>query len=325
MSNYLIMYIGIILFLMSFFIISLSILFKNNNKNIKKINRIKVVVYNNFNESSKEESKSLIISKINRYDFVYNLLEIIVGVKFNAYEFREGYIRKFFTISFAVFFGVIVVVRFVAVYIFKLKYFLCFLFIYLILLKIILMRKYGIYKTKLIEQLPDAVFMMSRSLKIGISLPRSLEIVARQAPQPTKNLFESVVESISVGKDLSESLDEMSISSNVNEYKFFSIIVGLQSRTGGGLSEVLDSFAGNVRKKLMARKKAIALASEARLSCYVLMGMPIFMLFMLYFVDKSYLSVFFDTSSGLFIFMIAGILFFLGVGSMFAIIKVLLR
>ncbi|WP_264806426.1 type II secretion system F family protein, partial [Acetobacter estunensis] len=249
----------------------------------------------------------------------------IIGVKFNAYEFREGYIRKFFTISFAAFFGLVVVVRFVAVYVFTLKYFLFSLFIYSILLKILLMRKYGIYKSKLIEQLPDAVFMMSRSLKIGISLPRSLEIVARQAPQPTKNLFDSVVDSISVGKDLSESLDGMSRASNVNEYRFFSIIVGLQSRTGGGLSEVLDSFAGNVRKKLMARKKAIALASEARLSCYVLMGMPIFMMIMLYFVDKSYLSVFFDTGSGLFIFMVAVILFFLGVGSMLIIIKVLLR
>lgn len=186
-------------------------------------------------------------------------------------------------------------------------------------------RKKNKYKKNLVEQLPDTVFMMARSLKIGVSLSRTLDLIARQSPEPTKSLFEDVVKKISVGKDFGEALDELSVKAGVNEYRFFSIITKLQSRTGGGLADILDGFGKNIRKRISTRKKAIALASEARMSCYVLSALPLFMAAVLSLMNPQYVSVLYKTAPGLKLLYIAAFLFFSGVGSMFFVTKFTLR
>lgn len=254
------------------------------------------------------------------YDYIFNFL---FGFDKNSdicsfYEFK-----KYLLFSFSLFFfSFIVLSSYIS---FNFVFCFLFFFVWIVFVRFYFMRKTNKYKKNLIEQLPDAVFMMARSLKIGVSLSRTLELISRQSPEPTKSLFEDVVKKISVGKEFSEVLDELSIKAGVNEYKFFSIITKLQNRTGGGLADILDGFGQNIRKRISTRKKAIALASEARMSCYILSALPLFMAAVLSIMNPQYISVLYKTDAGLKLLYIAIFLFLFGISSMFLVTKYTLR
>lgn len=183
----------------------------------------------------------------------------------------------------------------------------------------------GIYVATLVEQLPDAVLMISRSLKVGISLINAIEIVSRETRSPTKDLFREVIARTVLGRDLGESLREVAINSKVQEYVFFSTVIGIQISTGGGLAEMLESFGASVKKRIFARKKALALASEARASCYVLGGMPPVMTVVMSLMNPHYMSVLYETGLGRNLMYGALVSFFLGIISMIVISKRVLR
>lgn len=195
----------------------------------------------------------------------------------------------------------------------------------LTMVKIHFFRFHAKYNKKLLDQLPDVVFMIARCLKVGVSLPRSLEIVATQAPEASSKLFQGVVHQVAMGKDLGEALDKLCGSGGIREYRFFAVVIRLQARSGGGLAEILESFASTIRKRIQSRKKAVALASEARTSCYVLAGLPICMAFLMRFMNPGYLDVLYTTQTGIKMTVTAVVLFVLGISSMVAITKMTLR
>ncbi|MBO1360849.1 type II secretion system F family protein [Acetobacter sacchari] len=167
--------------------------------------------------------------------------------------------------------------------------------------------------------------MISRNLKVGVSLIKSIEIVSREASSPTKELFREVVASTVVGRDLGDSLREVARNINVQEYIFFSTVIGIQISTGGGLAEMLEIFGASIKKRIFARKKALALASEARASCYVLGGMPPVMAIVMYLMNPDYMRVLYETDLGKRLMYVAFSSFFLGIGSMVVISKRVLR
>ena len=58
------------------------------------------------------------------------------------------------------------------------------------------------------------------------------------------------------------------------EYRFFATALTLQSKAGGALSGTLENLADMIRKRVAVKERAHALASEARMSIYVLTGLP---------------------------------------------------
>jgi tight adherence protein B len=82
------------------------------------------------------------------------------------------------------------------------------------------------------------------------------------------------------------------------EYRFFAVALALQSQSGGSLSETLENLADICRKRVALRARAIALASEARLTMYVLAGLPFFAIGALLVLDPDYLMILVTTSSG---------------------------
>ncbi len=261
----------------------------------------------------------LTVKKHNRR--YYRILKTIAGFDFNSSLYTREYIYK---VCFIVT-SCVIVLSFVLAYFLDRIAIECAPFESIAVIRLYFTRVQGKYNTKLTEQIPEVVAMMARCLKVGVSLSRTLEIVASQAPDPTRSLFQDVVHKVAVGKELGEALEDLADSGGIKEYRFFSIIVRLQSRTGGGLAEILDSFATTIRKRLQARKKAFALASEARTSCYVLAGLPIFMAILMGVMNPKYISVLYTTKTGLEMLYTAVALFVMGIVSMFSITKFTLR
>ena len=170
-------------------------------------------------------------------------------------------------------------------------------------LAIILSRTvFGFYqrrrRKRLYDQIPDALSMVVRAVRAGLPVTEALRSVGRDAPVPTSREFARLGNDLSIGISLQDSLLALAARTELQEYRFFAVTLALQGQTGGNLTETLENLADVVRKRVALRARAIALASEARMTSYVLIGMPFFTTAALAFVAPSYLSVLFNTSQG---------------------------
>lgn len=145
--------------------------------------------------------------------------------------------------------------------------------------------------TTLYKQFPDALAMIVRSVRVGIPVSEAIRMIGREAENPTAQEFVKVSDEIAIGVPLDRSLRELADRSGLPEYRFFATALSLQSQTGGALSETLEGLADTIRKRVAAKSRGKALAAEARASAMVLMGLPVVMGMLLYFVNPTYMGV----------------------------------
>jgi tight adherence protein B len=150
----------------------------------------------------------------------------------------------------------------------------------------------------LLQQFPDALAMIVRSVRVGIPVLGAITSVARDAQPPTSLEFTRFANELAVGVPLDEAAAEVGTRNGVPEYRFFAIAIGLQARAGGGLSETLENLGDLIRKRLALRERGHALSSEARTSALILGGLPVVMGGGLWAINPGYMSVMFSTDMG---------------------------
>jgi tight adherence protein B len=173
----------------------------------------------------------------------------------------------------------------------------------------------------LLSQFPDALSMVSRSVRVGVPLGEAIKVVAREGLSPTREEFGKAADAVAIGLDLETALVEMAERNDLAEYRFFATALSLQSQTGGGLTETLDTLADTIRKREAARKRGNALASEAKTSIYVLTALPLVTGVMLWMSNPDYIDILFITPDGQKLLGIAVFMLCLGLFSMQQIIK----
>lgn len=132
----------------------------------------------------------------------------------------------------------------------------------------------GRRRAKLLEQFPDALAMIVRTVRVGIPVAEGVRLVAREAASPTGGEFAVLAEELAIGVPFEDGLRALASRTGMPEYRFFATTVVLQAQTGGGLSEALENLADVVRKRVALRARGYALASEARTSAMVLSALP---------------------------------------------------
>ena len=174
---------------------------------------------------------------------------------------------------------------------------------------------------QLLSQFPDALSMVSRSVRVGVPLGEAIKVVAKEGLSPTREEFGRAADAVAIGLDLEQALMEMAERNELAEYRFFATALSLQSQTGGGLTETLDMLADTIRKREAARKRGAALASEAKTSIYVLTALPIVSGVMLWMSNPDYINILFLTTGGQKLLAVAVGMLFIGLFSMQQIIK----
>ena len=150
----------------------------------------------------------------------------------------------------------------------------------------------------LLGQFPDALAMVSRSVRVGVPVTEAVRIVGRESQSPTREEFAKAADQVAIGLDLENALMDMAERNDLSEYRFFATALALQSQTGGGLTETLETLADTIRKRENARKRGHALASEARTSIYVLTCLPIVVGAMLFVINPEYIGLLFTDPTG---------------------------
>src|SRR5450830_726751 len=104
---------------------------------------------------------------------------------------------------------------------------------------------------RFLAEFPNAIDVIVRGIKAGLPLVDCLKIVAAEAQEPVKSEFKALADDQALGMPLDEAVQRMPQRVPLPEASFFAIVVAIQSRTGGNLSEAL----GNLSKVLRERKK----------------------------------------------------------------------
>jgi tight adherence protein B len=141
---------------------------------------------------------------------------------------------------------------------------------------------------ELVRQLPDALDMMARGLKVGHPLQTSLSSVAKEMPDPIGTEFGLVVDQVSFGDDLVDAFNEFADRLNQEDIHYLSTAIAIQHGTGGDLARVLTVLSRVIRERLTMRRKVKAVSAEGRLSAAILSVVPVIIFVGLNVMSPSY-------------------------------------
>lgn len=147
-------------------------------------------------------------------------------------------------------------------------------------------------------QMPEAMDMLARALRAGQSLAAGIGLVGKEMPPPLGKEFARVFEEQNLGLSLEESLRDLTDRVPNMDLKFFATAVILQKQTGGDLAEILEKIATLIRQRFQIYGQVQALTAEGRLSGVVLMILPIFLFFAMYYLNPDYVMVLFTDPLG---------------------------
>ncbi|MBK8456858.1 MAG: type II secretion system F family protein [Phyllobacteriaceae bacterium] len=123
-------------------------------------------------------------------------------------------------------------------------------------------------------QLPEALELITRSLKAGHPVPVAIAMVSREMPDPIGSEFGMVADEVTYGSDLVSALNAMFHRVGHEDLPLFVTAVSIQSSTGGNLREILDGLSATIRERGKLRRKVRAISTEGRLSAYILTAVP---------------------------------------------------
>lgn len=147
----------------------------------------------------------------------------------------------------------------------------------------------GKKRTKLlVQQLPDALDLMSRGLKVGHPLNTTIANVATDMMDPIASEFGVMVDQIAYGDDLVSAFSDMATRLDQEDVRYLSVSVAIQHGTGGNLSEVLGTLSKVIRDRITMRKRIAAISSEGRLTCNFLSCLPLLILAAMSFTAPDY-------------------------------------
>jgi tight adherence protein B len=158
---------------------------------------------------------------------------------------------------------------------------------------------------KFIGQFSDAIDVIVRGVKSGLPLSECLKVIARESPQPLAGEFERVVDSMAMGASLDQALNKLFQRTPIQEVNFFNIVLAIQAKAGGNLSEALGNLSAVLRSRKLMREKIKALSSEAKASAMIIGSLPIIVILLVYATTPDYIMQLFITDLGNLILLIA--------------------
>ena len=138
------------------------------------------------------------------------------------------------------------------------------------------------------EQLPEAVELMVRSLRVGHPFNATIGILARDIPDPLGTEFGIIADEAAYGRDVSESLKALAERCDMQDLRFLAVAVTIQQQSGGNLAEVLDGLAKVIRSRFKLFRRVRAITAEAKWSGMFLSGFPIGAIVMINLLKPEY-------------------------------------
>ncbi|MFJ5369083.1 type II secretion system F family protein [Bosea sp. CER48] len=145
---------------------------------------------------------------------------------------------------------------------------------------------------------PDALDVIVRGIKAGLPVNDCLRIVASEANEPVKGEFRQIVEAQALGLPLADACGKLYERMPCAEANFFGIVIAIQQKTGGNLSETIANLSRVLRERRKMRDKVQAVSMEARASAAIIGTLPPAVAFLLYLTSPKYIELLWITQAG---------------------------
>ena len=138
------------------------------------------------------------------------------------------------------------------------------------------------------EQLPDAVELMVRSLRVGHPFSSAVSIVSKEVQDPLASEFGVIADEAAYGRDVGEALKDMAERLDMQDLRFLAVAVTIQQQSGGNLAEILAGLAKVIRARFRLFRRVKAITAEAKWSGKFLSAFPILALIVINIGDPHY-------------------------------------
>jgi tight adherence protein B len=151
---------------------------------------------------------------------------------------------------------------------------------------------------RFIDGFADAVDVIVRGVKAGLPLGDCLKIVANDAAEPVRSEFRAVVETQTIGMPLGDACGRLYESVPLPEANFFGIVISIQQKAGGNLSEALGNLSRVLRDRKKMQAKIRAMSMEAKASAVIIGSLPIAVMTLVYITSPNYIELLWTTELG---------------------------
>ncbi|MFO7757071.1 MAG: type II secretion system F family protein [Roseovarius sp.] len=159
---------------------------------------------------------------------------------------------------------------------------------------------------------PDTIDVIVRGVRAGRPLVDCLAIVANDTEDPIRSEFRLVVEDQSVGIPLQEAVDRLAQRVPLQEVSFLAIVIAIQSRAGGSLTEALGNLSTVLRGRRQLQAKVKAMSAEAKTSAGIIGSLPVIVAGLVQLTSPEYLAVLYQTDLGMMV--LAGCAIWMSIG-----------
>jgi tight adherence protein B len=164
----------------------------------------------------------------------------------------------------------------------------------------------GRRKKAFTREFANAIDVIVRGVKAGLPLNECLKIIAQESGEPVGPEFKQIVEGLKVGVTLEDGLKRMYDRMPIAEVNFFQIVLTIQQKTGGNLSEALGNLSSVLRDRKRLHGKIQALSSEAKASAGIIGSLPIVVMGLVYATTPEYIALLFTERFGNFLLLCCG-------------------
>ena len=167
-------------------------------------------------------------------------------------------------------------------------------------------------ENKFLDAFPDAVDVIVRGIKAGLPLLDSIKVITSDSPEPVRSEFRAIVETQAIGMPLGEACAKLYDSMPLPEANFFGIVISIQQKAGGNLSEALGNLSKVLRDRKKMKAKIQAMSMEAKASAGIIGALPIAVMMLVYITSPLYISLLWTEPLGRLMLAASAIWMFMG-------------
>ena len=165
-----------------------------------------------------------------------------------------------------------------------------------------------------LDNFNDALDVVARGVKSGYMLHDCFELIVRDAHPVVAREFSSVVKDLKIGMNVTEVMNRFSDRVKLKEVRFFSIIIIIQSKTGGNLADIINNLSAVLRQRKEILRKISVASQEAKTQAVILMGLPFALALIFYLMDPAFMAPLVNTTAGN--ITLVGCLIWVSIGAM---------
>ncbi|CAM5220286.1 pilus assembly protein [Bosea thiooxidans] len=168
------------------------------------------------------------------------------------------------------------------------------------------LKKFGI-------EFPNALDVIVRGIKAGLPVNDCLRIIASEATEPVRGEFRQIIEAQALGLPLAEAAVKLYERMPCAEANFFGIVIAIQQKTGGNLSETLANLSRVLRERRKMRDKIQAVSMEAKASAAIIGALPPTVAVLVWLTTPKYIELLWLTQAGKFALVAGAVWMLIGV------------